>query len=51
MDAKHLCTSLSVKATFSRTALAAVFDDRQAIEEPGLAPKRLITGKYSCKCA
>ena len=45
--AMHLCTNLSVKATNSRTALAAVSDDCQALREPGLAPKRLI--KKNCR--
>ena len=30
-----LCTSHSVKTTISRTALAAVFDDRQAFRNRG----------------
>ena len=30
-QSKHMCTSLCVKATISRTALAAVFDDCQAL--------------------
>ena len=48
---KHMCTSLCVKAIISRTALTAVFDHCQAHREPGLAPKRLITGKYLFTCA
>ncbi len=40
-----MCISLCVRATISRTALAAVFEDFQVQREPGLAPKRLINWK------
>lgn len=41
---KSIC--VKAKATISRSALAAVFDDCQAFREPELSPKRLIKVKH-----